>query len=177
MSSVAVENGRAELEPIKGEESAALHEEVDRLPERLRIPIVLCYLEGLSHAEAARRLRWPIGTVRSRMARARGLLRTRLARRGLAYSALIAAIESPRLALAEVPHALAERTLRSALRWAAGSAPGLVSVPVASLASEVLEAVILGGLKRTRGGAASRWLPRRRCGDDRGGRFAGSSLA
>ncbi len=149
MSSVAVDNGRAELEPIKGEESAALHEEVDRLPERLRVPIVLCYLEGLTHAEAARRLRWPIGTVRSRMARARGLLRTRLARRGLAYGALVAAIESPRAVLADVPRALAERTVRSALGWAAGSAPGIVSGPVASLASEVLEAVSMGGLKRT----------------------------
>ncbi len=152
MSSVAVDNGRAELEPIKGEESAALHEEVDRLPERLRVPIVLCYLEGLTHAEAARRLRWPIGTVRSRMARARGLLRTRLARRGLAYAALIAAIETPRAALADVPHALAERTVRSALRWVAGSAPGIVSAPVASLASDVLEAVSVGGLKRTAAG-------------------------
>jgi hypothetical protein len=42
----------------------------------------LCYLEGLTHEEAAEQLRWPVGTVRSRMARARDLLRRRLVRRG-----------------------------------------------------------------------------------------------
>ena len=55
MSSIAGDTVLAELRPIQGEESAALHEEVDRLPHRLRVPIVLCYLEGLTHAEAARR--------------------------------------------------------------------------------------------------------------------------
>ena len=95
MSSVAVVNGLAELEPVHREEIAALHEEVDRLPQSLRAPIVLCYLEGLTHDEAARRLRWPIGTVSSRMARARDLLRARLIRRGIAYAAIAAAIESP----------------------------------------------------------------------------------
>jgi RNA polymerase sigma factor (sigma-70 family) len=62
---------------------AALHEEVSRLPEKYRAPIVLCYMEGMSHLEAARQLRWPVGTVRGRMARGRVLLRTRLTRRGL----------------------------------------------------------------------------------------------
>ena len=103
MSSVAVVRGLAELEPVHREETAALHEEVDRLPQSLRAPIVLCYLEGLTHDEAARRLRWPIGTVRSRMARARDLLRSRLTRRGLAYAAIAAALESPRAVMAEVP--------------------------------------------------------------------------
>ena len=55
-----------ELRMIVGEELA-------RLPETLRSPVVLCYLEGLTHDEAARKLHWPVGTVRSRMARARGL--------------------------------------------------------------------------------------------------------
>ena len=75
MCSIAVADGPAEIESVRREETAMLHEEVDRLPESLRAPIVLCYLEGLTHGEAACRLRWPIGTVRSRMARARGLLR------------------------------------------------------------------------------------------------------
>ena len=58
-------------------------EEVDRLPETLRAAVVLCYLEGLTHEQAADRLGWPVGTVRSRLARARNRLRARLARRGL----------------------------------------------------------------------------------------------
>ena len=47
-----------------------LHQEIDRLPERHRIPVVLCDLEGRSHEEAARYLRCPVGTVKSRLARA-----------------------------------------------------------------------------------------------------------
>ncbi len=148
MSSIAGETGAAELGPIQGEENAALHEEVDRLPHRLRVPIVLCYLEGLSHTEAARRLRWPIGTVRSRMARARGLLRSRLARRGLAYAGFLIASETSRAVMAEVPQALATRTARSAMGLAAGAATGLVSTPVANLMADVLKAMVTSQLKR-----------------------------
>ncbi len=64
--------------------AAIVHEEVDRLPERHRAAIVLCDLEGKTHEEAARRLRCPVGTVKSRLARGRDRLRDRLARRGLA---------------------------------------------------------------------------------------------
>ena len=148
MSSVAVVNGLAELEPVRREETAALHEEVDRLPQSLRAPIVLCYLEGLTHDEAARRLRWPVGTVRSRMARARDLLRARLIRRGLAYTAIAATIESPRAVMAEVPHALAHTTTRSAVGLATGTVSGLVSTPVATLMEEVLKAMFMTQLKR-----------------------------
>jgi RNA polymerase sigma factor (sigma-70 family) len=64
-----------------------VHEEVVRLPERYRAPIVLCYLEGLTHDQAAARLRCPVGTVRSRLARGRDRLRARLTRRGVAEPA------------------------------------------------------------------------------------------
>ena len=66
------------------ETAAAVHQEISRLPEKYRAPIVLCYMEGLTHDEAAAALRWPVGTVRSRLSRGRDRLRGRLCRRGLA---------------------------------------------------------------------------------------------
>ncbi len=62
----------------------ALHEEIDRLPDRLKAPVVLCHLEGLTHDQAADHLACPVGTVRSRLSRGRDRLRRGLTRRGFA---------------------------------------------------------------------------------------------
>jgi len=59
-----------------------LDQELSRLPEKYRAPIVLCYLKEQTHDQAAAELRWPVGTVRSRLARGRELLKERLTRRG-----------------------------------------------------------------------------------------------
>ncbi len=64
----------------RSELRAVVDEEIARLPVRYRLPIVLCYLEGMTQEQAARRLRCPLGTVESRLHRARERLRTRLIR-------------------------------------------------------------------------------------------------
>jgi RNA polymerase sigma factor (sigma-70 family) len=70
--------------PEPDERAAILHEEIDRLPERFRVPIILCHLDGRTCEDAARHLGCPVGTVASRLARGRQQLRDRLVRRGLA---------------------------------------------------------------------------------------------
>ena len=60
-----------------------IHEELSRLPERSRAAIVCCYFDGMTHEAAAAELGCPVGTVRSRLARARNRLQDRLARRGV----------------------------------------------------------------------------------------------
>ena len=64
-------------------EAPLLHEEVARLPERYRAPVVLCFFEGLTQTDAATRLGWPVGTVAGRLARAKNLLHRRLTRSGV----------------------------------------------------------------------------------------------
>jgi RNA polymerase sigma factor (sigma-70 family) len=93
----------------------ALHEEINRLPESHRLPVVLCYLEGLTHEEAARRLGWPLGSVKGRLARARSQLRDRLMRRGLALaSVLLALLALEGSARAEVSVELVDKTVAAA---------------------------------------------------------------
>jgi hypothetical protein len=71
------------------DEVEALCAEVDRLPERYRIPILLCFFEGLTHAEAARRTGWPVGSVAGRLARAKDILARRLSRKGVGVAAIV----------------------------------------------------------------------------------------
>lgn len=96
-----------------GDLSPVVHEELARLPKQQRDVLVVCDLEGLTHEEAARRMQLPVGTVKSRQARARSRLRERLKERGIAPSVTAIAVALSVEAEA-VPVALATATVRSA---------------------------------------------------------------
>jgi RNA polymerase sigma factor (sigma-70 family) len=118
-----------------------LHEEVDRLPLKYRVPIILCYLKGVTHDAAARQLNWPVGTVKGRLARARDMLRIRLARRGLIWSSSALAGALLDGTAEAVPPALLGLTLRAAVSFAAGAAGAstLTSVHAVILAKGALK--------------------------------------
>jgi RNA polymerase sigma factor (sigma-70 family) len=71
---------------------SAVHEEIDRLPEALRVPFVLCVLQGLRQPEAAKRLGWKLGTVSGRVCKAKQALTEAIARRGLAGAVVTTAV-------------------------------------------------------------------------------------
>jgi RNA polymerase sigma factor (sigma-70 family) len=131
---------------IEGERQAAVHEELGRLPESFRAPLVLCYLEGLTQEQAAARLRWPLGTLQSRLARGRAKLKVRLSRRGVTASG---ALLGAGWAAAPAPAAWAEATVRAAIRFTMKSgAAALGEGPTsAALAREALRAMTMTKLK------------------------------
>jgi RNA polymerase sigma factor (sigma-70 family) len=129
------------------EAQAVLDEELARLPEGLRAPLVLCHLEGATRDEAARRLGWSLGTLRRRLEQGRNLLRLRLARRGLAPSAALAAgLLAEKGGTAAVPAALLNATAGAALLFGVGGKPA-VSARAVALAEGMARAVLLARLK------------------------------
>jgi RNA polymerase sigma factor (sigma-70 family) len=131
------------------EQSEALHGEIARLPDAFRLPVVLCYLEGLTVHEAARQLRWSHGTVRSRMARAREKLRRGLTRRGIVLpAAALATVLDAQPVAASVSSPLYDVTTRAALRFAAEpTAVDALTASTTALAQEVLRSMLFHKLK------------------------------
>jgi RNA polymerase sigma factor (sigma-70 family) len=102
-----------ELQPIL--------EELARLPEKLRESLMLCDLNGASRTQAARLLNCPEGTLSSRLARGRAMLRNRLTKRGFQLSLSLLAASSTRETLrASLPPSLVASTMRTLGAWLAG---------------------------------------------------------
>jgi RNA polymerase sigma factor (sigma-70 family) len=135
---------------------ALLDAELSRLPDKYRIPIVLCHLEGKTIKEAAHHLGWPPGTMATRLARGRAQLAKRLTRQGLTLSGGVmavvmsqAAVSAQGMTSACVPASLVVSTVRAATAVAGGhaAAMGLISTKVVALTERVIRAMLMTKLK------------------------------
>jgi RNA polymerase sigma factor (sigma-70 family) len=136
-------------DPVEQAEGLSiLDEEINRLPERCRRAVVLCYLEGLTAGDAARLLGCPTGTVESRLATARKTLRDRLTRRGVTLPAGVLAVLAGQATLAPEAVARVVRAGVAFVRDGAAVATGILGKSSVKLAQGVLT---MGGM-RTRAG-------------------------
>jgi RNA polymerase sigma factor (sigma-70 family) len=123
-----------------------LDQELNRLPDKYRLPVILCELEGRTRKEVARQLAIPPGTLSSRLAHARKVLANRLSRRGVALAGGALAFPLSAKAAAPVPASLVLATTKAATALAAGQAAG-ISTTIILLTEGVLKTMFLSKLK------------------------------
>jgi RNA polymerase sigma factor (sigma-70 family) len=137
----------AAVDPVLlAEAQVVLNEELNRLPEKLRIPLVLRYLEGMSQDEAAQHAGWSVSTFKRRLREGLEVLRERLRRRGVG---LIAALSVTLLGGREftVAAGLAEAVAGAALLFRRGLAAGGKASPAALLAEALLRSMYWARLR------------------------------
>lgn len=137
-------------EPLWDDQKSLLDQELSRLPEKYRVLIVLCDLEGSTRKDVARQLGCPEGTVAGRLVRAREMLARRLARQGLTLSAaLLGGVLSAQGASAAVPATVMSSTIQAATLLAAGQAAagGAISASALALSQGVITAMQFTKLK------------------------------
>lgn len=140
------------LDPFSAAASRELQslvdEELRRLPDKYRQPLVLCCLEDASRSEAARQLGWKEGTVAGRLARGRAMLQKRLMQRGVTLSATsLAAVLTVNAAAAPVSVALMDTTVRAAQVVIAGGPAGAISGSVAALVEGMVKEMLVSKIK------------------------------
>ncbi len=143
------EVSRDDEKPIQNELRLAVREELGQLPDAYRQPLTLCYLDGLTHEEAADRIGCPVGTVKARLVRGRSRLRDRLDRRGVALSLGLLLLLLRRTSSASADEILTESTAK-AMAWAA------------SKDLEALEALYPQAWSLTRSSPVRTWLTARK---------------
>jgi RNA polymerase sigma factor (sigma-70 family) len=144
-----------EDEPGRWYDNAAviLDEEVNRLPEKYRAPVVLCYLRGVSYDDAARHLGCPRGTLAVRLVRARERLRVRLVRRGVGTLGLLLSSTLAEHASAAVPASIIRSTICSATLAAEKLTTfGLIAARLAVLGQTLWEVFTMSRWHRALGG-------------------------
>jgi RNA polymerase sigma factor (sigma-70 family) len=129
------------------ETQRVLEEELERLSDKYRAPLLLCCVQGRTRDEAARQLGWSLGVLRGRLDRGRELLRARLARRGLALSAVLLPLGIAAKSEAAVLPALLSPTIQAALHAAHVPVAAGVSAQAAALAQGVIQAMFLTKMK------------------------------
>lgn len=138
----------AAADPTWSDLKPVLDEELNRLPAKFRLPLILCCLEGKSRDEAATQLGWSVGSLKGRLERGREILRSRLAKRGLALSAALAAtLLTAAGAQAAVPLTLGIETVRAGMAMLAGQTTAVVSTQALTLAQGALHAMFMSKLK------------------------------